>query len=277
VHILPFATSEWLRIAPTLVSEVRGVVELLPPGATLQEYEESRAPRVEVSVVAPTALPSSTVSSSTLPPRSRSPSSGSGLSRPSPHTPAAELSARPTRALPRRVAPSAVPVPPAPVASSASASAPSPVLPSPAFASTSAAGGLFPIVRTSTKRPVPDSAELPLVPMDRRPREWRTCVSCTQYKSKCAPAVGTRPPYVVCTACLNRGRLCEPRPLEPKKSKKEKSSPAPPPKSGAAAAPLRLEDEDKLALLLPGDLFPNGLPSLPIHGASGAPLGDLII
>lgn len=102
-------------------------------------------------------------------------------------------------------------------------------------------------------------------------------MSCTQYKSKCAPAVGTRPPYVACTACLNRGRLCEPRPLEPKKSKKEMSSPAPPPKSGAAAAPLRLEDEDKLALLLPGDPFPNGLPSLPIHGASGAPLGDLII
>ena len=151
-----------------------------------------------------------------------------------------------------------------------------PVLPLPASASASASASAAAGLHTSAKRLAPGDAGLPLVAMDQCPWEWQTCASCKQSKIKCCLAVGTRLPYVACTACLNRGHVCKPHPLEQKRNKKKKCLPVPPPKLGAVTASLMFCVVEKPALLLNRTLFPTRLPPLPIQGSSDALLGDLI-
>ena len=77
--ILPFATSEWADLTPSLVSHVYDVVEALPADVTLQESLEG--PHVEgFAAVVLAASQMSTLSLAAAALHSRSPSTGSGVS-----------------------------------------------------------------------------------------------------------------------------------------------------------------------------------------------------
>ena len=231
----------------------------LGAGVTLGELEAG-APLVDVSMAAPTASQSSTLSLAPPPPRSRSPSSGSGVSRPSPSTPAMDLTARPARALPRRVGSSSVPtvvpyvlVPKVPDAYS-SISRPASAADSPAA--------------RPPKRAAVEAAPPAFAPMKSRPAEWLTCALCRRRKVNCRPPVGAKSPYKSCSNCLNQGATCVPHPVKKRGSKKASpavkskapathAAPAAPasPKGFYAGIPIPLEPEDP---------FPTSIPPLPL-------------
>ena len=263
-EILPYATSDWLRWAPSLVSHIHDVVEALPPGISLDESMRSEPPRVEVS--GPSMSQSLTLPVPAASSLLRSSSTGSGASRPSPIQSVVDLTDRPARPLPRRVVPMEVPsvlVPPLPV----SFSRPAPPAPSPVAASASAA-------RSTAKRPAAGAVTPAYEPLENRPSGWLTCAWCRRRKSKCRPPVGAEAPYSSCTVCLNLRQPCRPGPVKTKRAAK-KTSPVVKPKALVAASPVG-KGAAAPAPLGVDDPFPTVIPPLPTSGSFRVPLADIM-
>ena len=266
--VLLLATSEWLRLAPSLLTGVRDTVAALPDGVTLGDalfrLPGSAAARAAASAtVAPTVSQMSTLSLSAPGPHSRTPSAGSGASRPSPRQAVVDITDRPSRPLPRRLIPTKVPSVVIPV----SRPAPS--------ASSPVAGPAAAPSRSSVKRPAADMVTPAYMPLEHRPSGWPMCEFCRRRKSKCRPPVGAKPPYDACSVCLNLGQPCKPVPAKPPHVPKARAE-APPPKPVAAVASSGSSTLDRPPVLLLRESFPTRLPSLPLHGSSEALLGDLI-
>ena len=164
--ILPFTTSEWADLAPSLVSHVYDMVEALPAGVMLQE--SLKGPRAEGSAaMVPAALQMSTQLLAAVAPHSRSPSTSSGVS---PCQAVVNITNHSAHPLPRRVIPTEVPSMVIPVAASSSAC--------PVSAAPLPVAGPIAVTRSSRKWPA-------YKPLSHRPSGWHTCMWCNQQKSKC--------------------------------------------------------------------------------------------
>jgi hypothetical protein len=209
--LLPFATLEWLSLAPDIVAGSEDVVRQLGPGVSIGEAFPgvfSTLPAVEILGAASSPSQSSASSpSSQPPPVSRTPSSGSAVTDPRP--PPATRSTRPlprtTYRRPREASPpSTATIRPvasirrAPVAAASPVAAVPPAVESPAAESS-----------RSVKRKVSGEE-----PMDTRPASWLTCALCKKKKHLCRPPKGSKPPFASCTACLHDGVICVPAPAE---------------------------------------------------------------
>lgn len=79
-HIMPFATAEWIELAPTFVREIEHLLNALPPGMTFGESIAQRPPpTIAFSSPAPREMvPSGTAKSSAPPAVHLTPASSSG-------------------------------------------------------------------------------------------------------------------------------------------------------------------------------------------------------
>jgi hypothetical protein len=210
--LLPFATAEWVTIAPSLVAGFEGLIGSLDPGVVLGGSFSVDSPGLSQPAASgeiPASSKSSLPSPSTLPPMSRTPSTGSDVSRTSPRDIApvsAGPATRPTRPLPK----AAYRQPGASASSSSRTVRTGPTLQIPVIITSASSSGPSPVesnTRSSKKRFVQTEE-----PMAVRPDGWDTCQHCRKRKQICRPPKGSRPPFGSCTTCLNEGTDCVPCP-----------------------------------------------------------------
>jgi hypothetical protein len=233
--LLPYMTAEWVRLTSSLVCDWTSTVQDLDPGVSLGEaFPEMLLPTASIpsSGLTPPVFPSPALLPLTQPLISRTPSAGSTNSCPSPCESAASPIDRPVCPLPHpsyhlRDSPTsdAAPAPSLPTAIIVPRIVAPPHVPCEALSSSSSATGV-PVMAPSLVPGTPASAsshsfskwpavEVTLIPMVVWPSEWKTCTFCSHHKQKCAPPVGSRPPFRSCTTCLNNGLQCVPAPLKP--------------------------------------------------------------
>jgi hypothetical protein len=197
--LLPFATVEWLTIAPDLVSGFNEFVEALEPGVSLSESHPSLlsgAPRLVVSVPdssassgpSPAAEPSppSEPSPTAPPPLSRSPSSGR---EPSPHLVPESGTGPSVLVLRTRSTRSA--------AYRSPRALPEELTARPAVASSSTAAPVT-VTRSSSKRAATNTG----------PRPDRSCARCKQRRKACRFPVDADTSRSACALCLYDGADC---------------------------------------------------------------------
>lgn len=226
-RLISFFTSDWLELAPDVVSGVESSVRVLSPGVSIGEARPSlqlAVPRAHSS-----ASNSSAESSPVAPPpisATPSPSSGNDADRspgshansttprpareakrvtfrtekaasagdsPPPSTPSVDLRSIVGSRRASRVAATAVS---APVTGASTASTPASTASVPAQATAGVS------TRSSKRRAAGESSQVS------RPTNWSACSRCKMIKKGCSPSLDADPPYSACTLCVRNGDVC---------------------------------------------------------------------
>ena len=210
-RLVSFATSEWLQLAPRLVSGVEGVVRGLDPGVSLGESipdlrlagpgAESPAPSASPSSPQPAVVPSRQPSASSTRSWNITHFSEESASSPVVQEPDTGPTARPSRPMPRvtylrRLASSPES---APARSTAPLVVPQILVPAPTVATPAPSVAS---TRSSKKRSAVG------ISSGDRPSDWTACTHCKQQKKGCSPAKEANPPFSACTLCLRSKTAC---------------------------------------------------------------------